>query len=94
VAAARAYNVEAGRVGRHLNVIPPAGAAGAGAGVGAGGDAGPKRAAPTTLATFFSSKKMRLWDIPSGATDAGGVTAAQRAKLNARVEAAKNKFDP
>jgi len=40
VAAARAYNVEAGRVGRPLNIILPAGAAGSGTG------AGPKRAAP------------------------------------------------
>jgi hypothetical protein len=57
--AARAYNVEAERLGRPLNVIPPAGAAGTGAGpragggagVGAGGSAGPKRAAPKTQAT-------------------------------------------
>jgi len=48
-AAARAYNVEAARVGRPLNVIPPAGAAGVGAGAGAGGIAGLKRTAPKTL---------------------------------------------
>ena len=44
--AARAYNVEAARVGLTLNVIPPAGAAGAGgAGAGrrAGAGTGPKR---------------------------------------------------
>jgi hypothetical protein len=45
-AAARAYNVEAERVGRPPNVFPPGGAAGAGggggmgAGAGAGADAG------------------------------------------------------
>jgi hypothetical protein len=41
-AAARAYNVEAERLGRPLNDIPPAGAAGAGAGAGASGGVGPK----------------------------------------------------
>ena len=61
-AAARAYNVEAERVGRPLNVIPAAGAAGAGvepkrAGAGAGGGAGPKRAAPKTPAAPATSKK-------------------------------------
>ena len=39
-AAARAYNVEAERIGYRLNVIPPTGAAGAGGGAGTG--TGPK----------------------------------------------------
>jgi len=51
-AAARAYNVEAERVGRPLNVIPPVGAAGS----GAGGGATPKRAAPMTPAAPATSK--------------------------------------
>ena len=57
-AAARAYNVEAERVGRPLNVIPPTGVAGAGAGAGpgAGSDAVPKRAAPKTPATLTPGK--------------------------------------
>ena len=66
-AAAQAYNVEAERIGRPLNVvvIPPAGAAGAGAGpgasggAGAGGSAAPKRAAPTTLAAPAPCKKKK-----------------------------------
>ena len=72
-AAALAYNVEAQRLGRPLNVIPPTGASGAGvgpragasggdgmgagAGAGAGGGAGPKRAAPKTPATPATSMK-------------------------------------
>jgi hypothetical protein len=70
-AAAQAYNLEAARVGLTLNIIPPAGAAGAsGAGAGvraeagtackrAGGSAGPKRAAPKTSAAPAPSKKMK-----------------------------------
>jgi hypothetical protein len=46
--AARAYNVEAERLGRPLNGIPPAGAAGAGTDLGPRSGAGPKRAAPQT----------------------------------------------
>jgi len=61
--AVRAYNVEVKRVGRHLNVIPPAGAAGAsasaGTSVGAGGSAGPKRTAPKTPATPATTKKTK-----------------------------------
>jgi len=60
-AAALAYNVEAKRVGRPLNVFPPVGAAGAGAGAGAGtgvgGGAGTKRLAQKTPATPMSIKK-------------------------------------
>ena len=50
--AARSYNVEAKRVGRRLNVIPPAGAAGVGASAGpsAGGGASAERTAPKTPA--------------------------------------------
>ena len=60
--AARAYNVEAERVGRPLNVIQPTGASGAGAsarntGVGAGGSAGTKRRAPKTPVTPAMSKR-------------------------------------
>ena len=71
-AAARAYNVEAERVGRPLNIIMPAGAAsagggldagldagagvGGGAGVGAGSGAAPKRASPKALATPAMNK--------------------------------------
>ena len=62
-AAALAYNVEAKRVGRPLNVFPPVGAAGAGAGEGAcpsaGGDVGPKRAALKTTAAAATSKKTK-----------------------------------
>jgi hypothetical protein len=60
-AAAQAYNVEAERIGRPLNVIPPAGAASTGAGLGADavGGAGAKRAAPQTQATPATSKKIR-----------------------------------
>jgi len=59
-AAALAYNLEAGCIGRPLNVIAPTGAAGAGpeAGTGpkrAGTGASPERAAPTTT----SKKKKR-----------------------------------
>jgi len=61
--AARAYNVEAKRGGRHLNVIPPAEAAGVGAsagtGVGAGGDAGLKRTAPKIPAAPATTKKTK-----------------------------------
>ena len=56
--AARAYNVEAKRVGRPLNGIPPAG--GASAGPCAGGGAGGKRAAPKTQAGPAPCKKMKL----------------------------------
>ena len=61
--AALAYNVEAERRGLPLNVIPPAGALGAGAaagaGAGTGGGAGPKRAAPKNSASPLTSKKMK-----------------------------------
>ena len=59
--ASRAYNVEAERVGRPLNVIPPVGAAGAGAGAGgdAGGRACPKRTAPKTPAIAATGKKAK-----------------------------------
>jgi hypothetical protein len=58
-AAARAYNIEAERVGLPLNVIPPAGAAEASAGLGpgAGGGAGPKRAATHSPMAYATSKK-------------------------------------
>jgi hypothetical protein len=70
-AAARAYNVEAERLGLPLNVITPAGAAGAGgAGAGAGpkraggarasAGAVPKRAALETSASPAPCKKMKL----------------------------------
>ena len=75
-AAARAYNVEAERVRRPLNVIPPAGAAGAGPGAGTapkrvgagtapkragvGAGAGLKRTAPNSSAAPSPSKKMKL----------------------------------
>jgi hypothetical protein len=67
-AAARAYNVEATRVGRPLNVIPPAGSAGAGGGAGVGAGPGTsaakhtdtKHAIPTTLAAHAPSKNMKL----------------------------------
>jgi len=65
-AAARAYNIEAERVGRPLNnVIPPVRAVGAGPGVGpgtgsgAGSDASPKRAVFQTPATPATSKKVK-----------------------------------
>jgi len=60
-AAAQAYNVEAERLGRPLNVIPPVGAAGAGAGAGPGaaGGAGPKRIAPKSPAAPTTSKKTK-----------------------------------
>ena len=63
-AAAQAYNVEAERVGRPLNGIPPAEAAGAGAGAspGAGGGAGPKRAAPNKSASTVASKQLKRAD--------------------------------
>ena len=61
VAAAQAYNVEAERVGRPLNVVPPAGAAGTGAGTDASADSGtgPKRVAPKTPASPATSKKTK-----------------------------------
>ena len=65
-AAAQAYNVEAERLGRPLNVIPPTGAAGAGAGpkhagtgAGAGGGAGPKRVGPKTSAAPAPTEKTK-----------------------------------
>jgi hypothetical protein len=62
-AAAQAYNVEAERVGRPLNVIPPGrdavAGAGPGAGMGMGGGAGPKRAAPNEPATPATSQKTK-----------------------------------
>ena len=63
-AAARAYSVEAERVGRPLNVILPAEAAAAGAGPkhvspGAGGGAGSKRAAPKTPDAPATNKKTK-----------------------------------
>ena len=61
-AAARAYNVAAERLEHPVIDVPPAGVgtAGAGASAGASGRATPKRAAPTTLATPATSKKMKL----------------------------------
>jgi hypothetical protein len=47
-AVARACNVEAERVGRPLNVIPPARAVGTGAGAGPSAGAGPARAGACT----------------------------------------------
>ena len=66
-AAAHVYNVEAERVGRPLNVIPPARVAGDGAGTGAGAGAGAdagggatsKRAAPKSKAAPAPSKKTK-----------------------------------
>jgi hypothetical protein len=62
-AAAQAYNVEAQRLGRPLNIIPPTGAAGAGASTGAGPGAGvgaePKRAAPMTPVTPPTNNKTK-----------------------------------
>ena len=78
-AAAQANNVEAGRLGLALNVIPPVGAAGAGAGPGAGAraiagaSAGRKRAAPATAASQ-KTKKVKLADTSSAA--AGAASAA------------------
>jgi hypothetical protein len=67
--AARAYNVEAARLGLPLNIIPPARAAGTGAvgGGGGGGGAGPgagappgrKRAAPKAPAAAQKNKKIK-----------------------------------
>jgi len=72
--AARAYNVVAGRLGVALNVIQPAGAAGAdanaGEGVGADGSAGPKLAAPMTPATPATSKKSKRTTPTTPATTA------------------------
>jgi len=78
-AAMQAYNVEAERVGRPLNIIPPAGAAGvgAGAGTGAGVGAGPKRNAPKSPAAHATTKMIKLCDASAGAAGANGVTAAQ-----------------
>jgi hypothetical protein len=58
-AAAQAYNVEAARLGVALNVIPHAGATGAGTGPGAGGSAAPKRAAPMTPAAPATNKNTK-----------------------------------
>jgi hypothetical protein len=58
-AAARAYNAEAERHGVALNVIPPAGAAGAGAWPDAGSGAGPKRATLMTPAAPTTSKNTK-----------------------------------
>jgi hypothetical protein len=58
--AARAYNVEAARLGIALNVIPPAGSAGVGARVAAGADAARKRAAPKASAVARKNKKMKM----------------------------------
>jgi hypothetical protein len=86
VEAAQAYNVEAARLGLTLNIIPPAGAAGA----------GPKRAAPKTPARQ-KNKQMKLADTSSGAAGSAGaggvmrVTPAQWAKLEGRVYAFQNR---
>jgi hypothetical protein len=69
-AAARAYNVEAERVGRPLNIIPPARAAGAGL----------KRAAPEAPAIQMN-KTMKRTAISAGAAGGGGVTTAQLAAV-------------
>ena len=62
-AAAQAYNDEAKRVGRPLNVIPPAGAAGTDAGAGAvvcaGGGAAPRRVALMAPVTAATTKNMK-----------------------------------
>ena len=85
--AAKAYNVEAARLGLTLNIITPAGAEGA------------KRAAPKTQASQ-KNKKVKLEDTSSaaagtaGSAGAGGVmrvTPAQWAKLEARVYAFQNR---
>jgi hypothetical protein len=94
-AAARAYIIAAERVGRPLNVITPAGAAGAGAGPKRAPPTAPaaratdktmKRAAPTTKATHAPSKKMKHYTTSSGAADTSGVTAAHWAKLDVQVK--------
>ena len=94
-AAARAYNVEAERLGLTLNVIPPVGAAGAGVGLSTGGcaGAGPKRALPESdlPAARVTVKKLKLVDTSSSAAGASRVTAAHLAKLNARVRSFKHK---
>ena len=70
-AAARAYNVEAERLGIALNIVPPAGAAGDGGdgagagpkhagGAGTGAGTGRKRAAPKPSAAPAPSKKPKL----------------------------------
>jgi hypothetical protein len=76
-AAAQAYNVEAGRVGRPLNVIPPAGAVGTGVGLGAGGGAGPKRATPKTPAPPAASKKTKR----AAPTTSAAPAASKKMKL-------------
>ena len=72
-----AYNVEAARTGRPLNIISPAGAAGAGAGagpgagVGASGGAGPKpAAAKTPAATRMTNEKTKRADPTTPAAPA------------------------
>jgi hypothetical protein len=70
--AARAYNVAAKRLGFTLNVIPPAGAAGA----------GPKHAAPKTAASR-KNKKVKLTDTSSGAARAAGADGAAGAAVSA-----------
>jgi len=85
--AARAYNVEAKRLGYTLNVIPSA------------GNAAAKRAATKTTASQ-KIKKVKPANISSGAAGAAGsggaggvmrVTPAQWAKLDARVYAFQNR---
>jgi len=70
--AALAYNVEAEHVGRPLNVIPPAGAAGTGAGRSACGGADLKRAAPKTPAALATSKKTKRAAPTTQAAPASG----------------------